>query len=104
MFNMETIKLLTGEICFALLGNINKNISTVSFDYIEDNRVHIQFILKSKSEIEEEMIEDTIAEFEALHGSLKELKWDIYLQEDNQSTLSNLVFASYDNNQTSKIN
>jgi len=92
---MEHIKLITGELCYALLGNINDNIDSVSFNCKSKDEIYIRFILKNLSLLEKELINDTLAEFEALHGSLTDLQWDICLTKDYKKTLSNMVFDCY---------
>lgn len=89
------VMLITGELCYALLGNINAHLASVSFDLLGKDRVRIQFVFSELSELEKELVEDTLCEFEALHGRLDTLEWDVVLEADCERLLTHVVFKQY---------
>lgn len=91
-------KLITSELGLALMGNVNNNIFNVSFDYHESNIVEVQFILIVKTSIEEELIDEILFEFEAVHGNFKEFSWYVYLIDDMITPLQNVVFQKWSGN------
>ena len=93
--NKENIESITIDLCYSMLGNINNNIKSVSFSCINEKEVTVKFILSSKSEFEDELIDDTICEFEVLRNSFL---IDVEVEVHTKKILSNLehvVFAAY---------
>lgn len=60
------VKYQACNLCDALHRNINDNFESVSFEIYATGDIHVKIILKEKTEIEEEYIDDLIGEFEAL--------------------------------------
>lgn len=63
---LSDIKLQTCNICDAMLRNMNDNFKSVSFDYFNHGDIQLKIILKAKTEIEDDYIEDMVTEFSAL--------------------------------------
>ena len=91
---MDTIKLLTSELGYGFLGNINSNFLSISFDPVGDNGIKIRVLLKEKTELEEELIEDALSEFEAIHGSIDEMTWEVLTPNDKIGELDNCIYRS----------
>ena len=62
------IKYHAGILCDSLHRNINDNFVSVSFEILRDGTIKIKIVLKSKTNIEIEYINDISAEFEAVQG------------------------------------
>src|SRR5450631_3625504 len=60
------IRFQTCNLCDAMIRNINDNFISVSFDFIKNAEIVVKIILKKRTQIEDEFIEDMIAEFSAL--------------------------------------
>ena len=92
----EYIKLVSGELSRAMLMNINENFVSVSFQSLDGAGLHFRFIMKKVGELEEELVDDIVAEFEALHIPNELEKVEIILENFvNAEDLENLVFAKY---------
>jgi hypothetical protein len=95
MHKKSSVELMANEICYASLGNINMNFEKISFELDGINGINVQFILKEKTNIEEELIDDILTEFLALHGKIDNFRWEVFLSSEDIVTLSFLTFKSY---------
>lgn len=92
----EYIKLVSGELSNAMLMNVNENFVSVSFQSLSSGGLHFRFIMKKVGDLEEELIDDIAAEFEALHMPNELNRVEIVLENSvNAKELENLVFASH---------
>ncbi len=69
MINLDLlIKYHAGILCDSLHRNINDNFVSVSFEILKDGTIKIKIVLKNKTDIEIEYIDDISSEFEAIQG------------------------------------
>jgi len=66
MTESDEIRFQASCLCQALVRNINQNFVSVSFEVLYDGTILVRFGLSSRSQIEEELIEDAIAEFSSM--------------------------------------
>ena len=93
--NQENIEQIVRELCLSMLGNVNSNMKSISFSCNNKKEITVKFILFSKSELEDELIDDTICDFEVLRNSFL---IDVEVEIHTKKILSNLehvVFAAY---------
>ncbi len=89
--NTIEIKYQSCNLCDALHRNINDNFESVSFDILDNGEIQVKIVLEKKTTIEEEYIDDIIAEYSSMQKNdcilkpLIEIGYKI-------STLSNLVY------------
>jgi len=94
--NINEIKYQISNICNALLRNINNNFISVSFDFVSNDDTLVKVILEKKTEVEDDYIEDMIAELAASQQSDCVKKPQI--EVGNQHTpLRNLVYQKFVN-------
>ncbi|CAN5446164.1 hypothetical protein BH10ACI1_BH10ACI1_08570 [soil metagenome] len=92
----DYIKLVSGELLNAMQMNINENFISVSFQKLSIDGLHFRFIMKKVGKLEEELIDDIVAEFEALHMPNELNRVEIVLENSvNAKGLENLVFARH---------
>ena len=94
MVVVDYIKLVSGELLSAMRMNINENFIRISFQSLGDTGLHFRFIMKSVGKLEEELVDDIVAEFAALHMPDELEKVEIILDNSvNAQDLEHLVFA-----------
>jgi len=90
----EDIKIAAGELLQATHMNINENFIRISFRRVDEAGLHFRFIMRSVGKLEEELIDDITAEFEALHIPNELEKVEIILENSvGAEDLEYLVFA-----------
>lgn len=92
---MEEIKLITGELCQALLENINSKMVSISFDLFGKDCIRLRFILEKITPDEEELIEDAVSEFGAMHVPLEDFILEKFLLSEEVKPLDNEVYRKY---------
>ena len=88
------INRIKGELSQCMLGNINANFLKVAFDYSESDELSVRFILSEINDLEKELAEDTIFEFEALHGRISGLSYEVILSNETYQQLPHLLFQA----------
>lgn len=93
---MEQIKLITGELIDALGGNVNDNFLRISFEIVGERQMKLQLLMQMVTEVEEELVDDFIFEFEALDANMR-IDLSVHqLDADHQiEPLTHLVYAVY---------
>lgn len=81
-------------LCSCLHRNINNNFISVSFKIDDDGEIILKIVLKEKSSIEDEYIDDITAEYEALQEAdiLKEVQ---ILVDKTAMPLENVVYQCF---------
>jgi hypothetical protein len=69
MNEQAIIEYQTCNLCQAMLRNINDNFLCVSFDLIGDRDIVVRIALAQRTEIEEQYVDDMMAEFSSLQES-----------------------------------
>lgn len=88
------IKMVSGELLSSSRANINENFIRISFQSVDGAGLHIRFILKEVGDLEEELVEDIVAEFEAMHVPSELEKVEIMLENSpGAEDLEHLIFA-----------
>lgn len=85
------IKYQTCNLCDAMHRNINDKFKSISFEILNDGNVQVKIILEKRTKIEDEYIDDIIAEFSALQLSDCVLQ-PIIVAENNNIPLKNIVY------------
>jgi len=87
-------KLVSGELFDAMLMNINEKFIRISFQRLDGAGLHFRFIMRSVGDLEEELVDDIVAEFEASHMPNELKKVEIILENSvGSEDLEHLVFA-----------
>lgn len=90
------IKLVSGEFLSALRANINENFIRISFQCLNQGSLHFRFVMRSVGELEQELVDDIVAEFEAMHTPNELKKVEIVLENSvDAEDLEHLVFAKH---------
>lgn len=89
--SINEIKYQTSNICNAMLRNINANFISVSFDFVSNDDILVKVILEKRTEVEDNYIDDMIAELAASQQSdcVRKPKVEVGNQH---SPLRNLVY------------
>ena len=87
------IKLQSCMLCDALVRNINNNFFNISFGIREDKMIIVKFILTMISAIEEDLIDDIIAEYSATQDTNCVLSPVIVKLGENILPLDNIVYS-----------
>ena len=66
---INDIKYQTSNICNAMLRNINDNFISISFDFVSNDDILVKVILEKRTEVEDNYIDDMIAELVASQQS-----------------------------------
>jgi hypothetical protein len=78
----------------ALRMNINEHFIRISFQSLDGAGLHFRFIMRSVGKLEEELVDDIAAEFEARHTPDELKKVEIILEDSVVARdLEHLVFA-----------
>ena len=92
----EYVKLVSGELLQAMQMNINENFIRISFQSLHQGGLHFRFIMRSVGDLEKELLDDIVAEFEALHNPNELEKVEIVIENSAVTDdLEHLVFAKY---------
>lgn len=67
--DINKIKFQACNICDAMLRNINDNFLSVSFEMLNGGDVQVKFILEKQTKVEDNYIDDLVAELAALQSS-----------------------------------
>ena len=91
MIKQNEIKYQACNLCESLLGNVNDNFVSVSFDFLRDGDIQVKIILEKRTEVEDVYIVDLIAEFASMQDQdcIRPPEIEVGL---NELPLRNLVY------------
>ena len=85
--------LLYSEVSHAILGNINENILSVSFNSDIEDVIELLFVVKEYGILEKNLIVDSVYELDAIHGQPISIRQEIAVSDKLTRMYKHVVFA-----------